>query len=58
MHLQLQSGLKAFCGSTIGWHHQKATEFKTVIHTLHMHIVLWYFRLKTDLQISGFTGMH
>ena len=58
MHLQLQAGLKAFCGSTIGWHHQKATEFKTVIHTLHMHIVLWYFRLKIDLQISWFTCMH
>ena len=48
MHLQLQTGLKAFCGSTIGWHHQKVTEFKTVIHTLHTHIVLWYLRLKTD----------
>ena len=41
MRLQLQSDLKALCGSTIGWHHQKVTEFKTVIHTLHMHIVLW-----------------
>ena len=40
MHLQLQSGLKAFCVSTIAWHHQKATEFKTAIHTLHM--ILFY----------------